>query len=257
MRITATSAGLFLYVVIFLAGSSSVYAESPQIILANSSNITSGQPGLEVVNEQLQLQNSASLKEEQKPVEHVIASGETLTSIANQHQTTWQRLYAKNVHISNPDVIDVGEKLVIPKAEEQLSDRAVPLEPAPAAAQPAPKSQGASRRPKAAAQPAAARGSAGGNRYTPGYCTWYAKNKRPDLPNNLGNASTWVARAGAQGLPTGSAPRAGAIGQKGNHVVYVESVNVDGSVSISEMNHVGVGVVSTRIVPANYFTYIY
>lgn len=80
---------------------------------------------------------------------------------------------------------------------------------------------------------------------------------RPDLPNNLGNADTWVARAAAQGIPTGSAPRVGAIGQQGMHVVYVQSVNGNGTVTISEMNYQGLYIISTRTVPANSFMYIY
>lgn len=74
-----------------------------------------------------------------------------------------------------------------------------------------------------------------GNNYTPGNCTWYVANKRP-VPLNLGNANTWFARATAWGFPTGYEPKAGAVGQKGMHVVYVESVNADGSMNISEMN---------------------
>jgi surface antigen len=96
-----------------------------------------------------------------------------------------------------------------------------------------------------------------GNSYTAGNCTWYAKSRRPDLPNNLGNAISWVSSARSQGLQTGSKPKVGAIGQQGNHVVYIEKINRDGSVLISEMNWEGLGVVSKRTVPASSFTYIY
>ena len=104
---------------------------------------------------------------------------------------------------------------------------------------------------------AGSQASSTGNRYSPGYCTWYVKNMRPDLPNNLGNANTWVSRAAAQGITTGSTPKAGAVGQRGMHVVYVESVNADSTVTISEMNHKGLYVRTVRTLPANYFTYIY
>lgn len=96
-----------------------------------------------------------------------------------------------------------------------------------------------------------------GNTYARGHCTWYAKNKRPDLPNNLGNANTWFARAKAQGLPVGSAPKDSAIGQKGRHVVFVEGVNPDGTMRISEMNYRGLGVISHRTVPASSYKFIY
>lgn len=105
--------------------------------------------------------------------------------------------------------------------------------------------------------PRVARGGSGGNSYAAGNCTWYAKSKRPDLPNNLGNANTWASRAASQGIPTGSTPQLGAVGQQGMHVVYVERVNPDGTVFISEMNKIGYGKISTRTVPASSFKYIY
>lgn len=100
--------------------------------------------------------------------------------------------------------------------------------------------------------------SSANNTYAWGQCTWYAKNKRPDLPNGLGNGGQWVANAAARGLATGATPRAGAIGEQPGHVVYVESVNGNGTVNISEMNYNGgVGVVHYRTVAASAFTYIY
>lgn len=96
-----------------------------------------------------------------------------------------------------------------------------------------------------------------GNTYDRGNCTWYAKSKRPDLPNSLGNADTWVSRAKALGYQTGIEPIVGAIGQQGRHVVVVESVNDDGTVTISEMNYQGLGVISRRTLPASDFRYIY
>jgi surface antigen len=96
-----------------------------------------------------------------------------------------------------------------------------------------------------------------GNAYSPGNCTWYVKNRRPDIPNNLGNASSWLNRARSQGLPTGTLPRVGAVGKRSNHVVYVERVNSDNTVTISEMNHLGFNKISHRTLPFNYFEYIY
>lgn len=95
-----------------------------------------------------------------------------------------------------------------------------------------------------------------GNTYSYGYCTWYVKNKRPDIPNNWGDAYMWLGNAQAQGWPTGSNPKVGAIGTAGNHVVYVESVEGD-TISISEMNAVGWNVVSSRTASASEFSYIY
>lgn len=105
------------------------------------------------------------------------------------------------------------------------------------------------------------RASIAGNDYVPGQCVWYAKNRRPDLPNSMGNANQWIASAQGHGIPTGSEPMEGAIGVSFDyylgHVVYVESVNPDGSVNISEMNYEGPFIISYRTASASEFQYIY
>lgn len=188
-------------------------------------------------------------------ITYTVIKGDTLTKIANVHQTTWQRLFAKNTQIANPDSINVGDTITIPEASEQLPERTLPT-PVVVAQHPISRASTTPRRTTTPSAPQP-RMSSAGNTYAAGYCTWYAKNRRPDLPNRLGNANTWVARAAAQGIPTGSAPRTGAIGQQGMHVVYVESVNGDGTVTVSEMNYKGLGVISSRTVPASNFSYIY
>lgn len=103
-------------------------------------------------------------------------------------------------------------------------------------------------------------GGSEGNLYTPGNCTWYVKNRRPDLPNNLGNADTWFYRAQAQGWNVGYTAKKGAAAQTkaGMHVVYIEGVSLDGStVTLSEMNAFGLYSMNTRTAPASDFLYIY
>jgi surface antigen len=198
---------------------------------------------------------------EPEVVKYTVAEGDTLSKIAEAHSTTWKRIFDKNIEIQNPDIISVSAVVIIPAPDEVLAERALPEPPAPQP-QPQPQQSAAPAPARSNAQPAtayrpAAAPSSAGNTYTAGYCTWYAKSRRPDLPNNLGNASTWVIRAQAQGLATGTVPRAGAIGQQGMHVVYIESVNADGSVNISEMNYRGLYIISTRTAPGSSFTYIY
>lgn len=96
------------------------------------------------------------------------------------------------------------------------------------------------------------------NTYTRGQCTWYVASRRR-VPSNWGNAYTWYFRARAAGYATGTVPRAGAIGwERSNHVVYVEGVNANGTVNISEMNWGGrPGVVHYRTTSASQFLYIY
>ena len=80
-----------------------------------------------------------------------------------------------------------------------------------------------------------------GGPYVAGQCTQWAWYNRPDLPGNLGNANTWAVRAAAQGYYVDHNPTPGSIFQTSagyyGHVGYVESVNGDGSVVVTEMNY--------------------
>ena len=93
---------------------------------------------------------------------------------------------------------------------------------------------------------------------------WY----RGSGPAGYGNASNWGALASRQGYAMGSSPRAGAIIFWGagpytspyGHVAYVEAVNGDGTIDISEYNWVRFAYsYRSRITPSNYgnYTYIY
>lgn len=194
-----------------------------------------------------------------KPIEYTVAKGDNLTKIAEANNTTWIRLWQKNSGLVDPDAIKPGDKLIIPDAGEKLADRPLPANVTPAAQSLVQSNvqRSASISTFQRTRPAAPRGTSAGNTYTFGYCTWYVKNRRPDIPNNLGNANTWLTRAAAQGLATGSAPAVGAIGAQGNHVVYVEAVNGDGTVTVSEMNYKGWNITSSRRAPASSFRYIY
>lgn len=87
------------------------------------------------------------------------------------------------------------------------------------------------------------------NGYDYGWCTWWAAKRRADIgrpvPSNLGNAATWARLAARAGLGVDGSPRAGdvawyrTIGGLG-HVGFVEQVNPDGSIWISDMNYFGV-----------------
>lgn len=179
-----------------------------------------------------------------EPVKYTVLPGDNLTRIAESHSTSWLRIWNKNTDLNNPDLIFPGQVFLIPDPGEQLADRPVP---AAVVAALAPQT--------------ATRGAVAGNTYDAGYCTWYVKNRRPDLPNNLGNANTWYSRAANQGYAVGSTPRAGAVGTTTagdyGHVVYVERVNSDGSITISEMNYAGLYSQRTRTASAGEFLYIY
>lgn len=80
-----------------------------------------------------------------------------------------------------------------------------------------------------------------GGPYVAGQCTQWAWSNRKDLPSNLGNASAWARNAAAHGFPVDHTPRAGDVFQTTSgwygHVGYVEAVNSDGSITITEMNY--------------------
>lgn len=257
MRLSAFAAGLFLVAIIFATDNPSAQAqEAPKADLVK--NVLS----VEISGVRDPINKTVTAKAPEPPVppkpkEHIVTNNETLSKIAEAHATTWQRLFAKNLNIENPDIITVGTVVIIPLPDEVLPERGLPAPPPPPPARTAVASSPKKVRAKTASAVQAPRGSASGNGYGYGYCTYYAKQRRPDLPNNLGNANTWTARAAAQGIPTGSAPRVGAIGQQGMHVVYVEAVNGDGTIRVSEMNYAGRSVTSSRTAAAGSFQYIY
>lgn len=201
---------------------------------------------------------------ESTPTVVTVEPGDTLTSIAERHDTTYVTLFNANEAISNPDAIDVGDEVRIPEADESLPDRfgdytaaIIAATPAVTAAAPTEYTPVYSQTYTPGSQPVYATDSAG-NTYFKGYCTWYVKDRRPDLPNMLGNGGEWSGNAAAQGFATGSTPRVGAVAETNGHVAYVEAVNGDGTITISEMNGVaGFGNVGSRNVPASSYTYIY
>ena len=197
--------------------------------------------------------------EKPAPVMVEIQPGDSLSSIADAHQTTYVRIFDANDFITNPDLINAGDQVRIPTADEQLPDRYGEAYGTPVVATSSSKSSASTNTSIRRSTAGVSRASSAGNSYYYGYCTWYAKQRRPDLPNRLGNGGQWVMNAAAQGYATGTTPRAGAIAEMPGHVAYVESVNGDGTLVISEMNGpAGFGVVGTRTVPAStYFGYIY
>ncbi|WP_281198008.1 CHAP domain-containing protein [Staphylococcus schleiferi] len=83
-----------------------------------------------------------------------------------------------------------------------------------------------------------------GNLYTAGQCTWYVYDKvGGKIGLTWGNANNWASSASAAGFKVDHNPEKGAILQSNDgpfgHVAYVESVNNDGSVTVSEMNYNG------------------
>ena len=82
-----------------------------------------------------------------------------------------------------------------------------------------------------------------------GYCTWYVAQKI-HVPWG-GNAKAWISNARAYGAVVDTDPARGTIvvtneSKRYGHVAYVESVNDDGTITVSEMNYEHFGKVDYR-----------
>lgn len=177
---------------------------------------------------------SDEAKPTEQPVYVVIAAGDSLASIAEKYNTTWTRIFDANESLSNPNTIDIGQKLRIPSAEEVLPDRSSAI----VAAQQAAASSTLSVRTSTVTTRSYSSKPINSSSYYVGngmWCTDYVHSRRPDVAV-YGNAGYgWISSAQAAGKSTGSAPRAGAVAVTNGHVAYVESVNSDGSYTVSEM----------------------
>lgn len=166
-------------------------------------------------------------KEEKPPVIVVVAAGDTLTSIAEKHGLTYDRLYNANEQIADPNQIDIGDEIRVPQTEETLPDRMASY-------------TAQAVRYQAANAPARTYTSkpVNSSSYYVGngmWCTDYVQSKRSDI-GGYGNAGyNWLSSARAAGKSTGTTPQAGAVAVTNGHVAYVEGVNPDGSYVVSEM----------------------
>jgi LysM repeat protein len=87
------------------------------------------------------------------PVVHEVQPGEYLAKIASSYGANYLRIYYANTEIADPNVIHPGEKLRIPAADEQLTER--PLSGAAAPAAPVTSQKPVSTAPKTAPKRAA------------------------------------------------------------------------------------------------------
>lgn len=72
----------------------------------------------------------------QAPNMVTVQSGDTLSKIAESHQTTYVWLFNANEKIADPDIILAGDTIRIPAPDEQLPDRPLPVKAVIAPAQP-------------------------------------------------------------------------------------------------------------------------
>lgn len=193
------------------------------------------------------LQIVQKVEEPEKPPEvfYTIKLGDNLTKIGEAYNVPVSRLWAANLQLANPDLIEPDKPLKIPQTDEILPERAMI------------STQSTSPSVVGTAVISGS-SSSGGNLYSKGYCTWYVKSQKPSVPNDWHDASNWLRAAQADGWSTGSTPQVGAIAwtKSYSHVSLVIAIDGD-SVTVREMNFKGWNVVSTRTTSAGEFLYIY
>lgn len=183
-------------------------------------------------------------------VRHTIKKGETIASISKKYSANKTEILAYN-SIKETDILETGSVLIIP-------DGKMPAPPAPAKPKAVLASVSKNNEDLANLKnintlAGDTRSPADGRRFPWGQCTYYVAIRRY-VPWN-GDAKNWLTNARAYGFKTGSTPVAGAIivtgeNRRYGHVAYVEAVN-DDKVTISEMNFVGKGIKSVRVISAN------
>ena len=72
---------------------------------------------------------AAEKKEQTKPAPVIVTvqEGDNLSQIATANATTYERIFFANTSIVHPDVINPGQQLRIPTADEQLTPRELPV----------------------------------------------------------------------------------------------------------------------------------
>lgn len=186
---------------------------------------------------------------------YTVKTGDKLADVANKYQASVERIISYN-NLEDENVIKEGQEIVIPGGVLPEEDRPDYVAPVRAVAT---VSSGYSNSLSSTIIPSNYNAKAG-NAYAWGNCTWYVYNLRPDIGSFWGNASSWAVSARAAGYLVDSNPTVGSIAQWNpyvaghsgyGHVAYVEAVNSDGTITISEMNVRGTGVTSRRTVSAS------
>ncbi|TDM35745.1 LysM peptidoglycan-binding domain-containing protein [Macrococcoides canis] len=170
---------------------------------------------------------------------HVVQPGEYLSLIANHYGITVAQL--KSLNGLTSDLIFPNQRLVV-KGNAVQSTTAV--------------------RPVVSRAPVSTTVASFGtpvfnhtNLYDLGQCTWYVFNKRASIGKGIStywwHARNWANGAIKDGYTVNRTPAYGAIAQTSDgyygHVAFVERVNGDGTILVSEMNYAtGVGVIGYR-----------
>ena len=186
-------------------------------------------------------------------IAYKVKSGDTVESLAQKYGSSAEEIISVN-DLERDHALTVDSIILIPSGVPPETERPEYVVPRPATT---------TNRTTASSSYLYNASYASGNRYAYGWCTWYAWQWRHDnmpanydLPSNMGNANTWAAAAAAAGFSVNRKPQRGDVFQTtagwAGHVGIVQSVNADGSITISDMNGVaGWGRVGTSVIPAS------
>lgn len=161
---------------------------------------------------------------------HIVQPGDYLAKIANQYGVSIQSIKRWNNLSSN--IIYSNQKLIV-------SGTAVAVTIPTSGVQKAPV--------KVVAAPVVTKSPVftHANLYDYGQCTWYAFNKRAAIGKGIStywwNASNWANAARKDGYTVNNIPEVGALATTTDgplgHVAFVERVNANGTIMVSETNY--------------------
>ncbi len=187
---------------------------------------------------------------------HTIKAGETAASIASHYKADERQITLYNDLESG---MTVGKKILVLDGDLPVTERPGYVAPRPIITVP---------NDNGYVVGGYGGGGSVGNRYAFGNCTYYVYDRRAAIGRPIGsfwgNAATWAAAARASGYTVNNTPAPGAVAQwnayagpwigYAGHVAIVETVNDDGTVTISEMNngaYGGFNIVNRRTIPAS------
>jgi surface antigen len=182
-------------------------------------------------------------------LKHKVKPGETIEKIAKEYETNKKEIISYNSLPANGELKE-GEEIIIPGAQKDIPEP----EPDPLLT---PREYVATGSGSTNLGSSIIKNSTktrtAGNSFPYGYCTYYVANKKSVTWR--GNAGAWLYNARAAGRKTGTKPKVGAIvvtteDARYGHVAIVEKVGKD-TITVSEMNYKGWGVVNNRTLSKN------
>ncbi len=178
-------------------------------------------------------------------VKHITKPGDTIDSIAKKYKADREEIIIFNDLPADGSLTE-GKVLIIPNGKKEAPIRKPRVQ----------RSRYARRRGRVISSSKyryVNRSPKRGHKFPYGYCTWYVAS-RVYIPWG-GHAKSWLANARAYGYKTGKVPVPGSVvvtneNRWYGHVAYVEAVHKN-TITVSEMNYVGWGIKSVRVIPKN------